>query len=466
MGWKTLSQEKQTGRKNRGSQAFQLYPKGQAHTFWTLFCSILGNSMTFLSYTQTNSTCLELNYSVEGTDGSFVLIIVYLMMYPFGSMLSNYLIHAYSVKSSLFSSGVLTLVALFFRILSLYRMDEDYSKYNGILSGQFLLGLAQPMLLNPVVKIANSWFSMAQRDWAVFFIYSAQPAGFILGFVLANTLANFSWGSGKEFSALYYTQLAVTTAGLLLSFTFKDAPESPPSRAKDYSILKSEQEKAANQNPPSPAQKCCRTPGQLLKDPEFVVLTFSFICIYMLTYGVLLSLTELPVSKPELSPINGSGFSGFLQIYALVAYGIGGSIGFGCYGVGLTSKFYHSTRKAGFLIMLGVVIGCGYMLKSSRVTNIVCAYFGFGLTTLPLIPVSLVGAAEITFDLSEDIFTGLFFSWGNIGLVVIYACLGDTAYGHQQMVAGLVLGILAVVFSILSYGEHKRLNEEGVDFLI
>ncbi|CAF4000304.1 unnamed protein product, partial [Rotaria sp. Silwood1] len=104
------------------------------------------------------------------------LAIVFLFLYPFGTILSIWLSRGLSMRSTIIIGSILNL-GVFIRLLSL---STRLNPYISLIIGQIFPAIAAPFFLNSTALFASRWFSPSQRDIATSICSMANPLGKIL----------------------------------------------------------------------------------------------------------------------------------------------------------------------------------------------------------------------------------------------------------------------------------------------
>jgi len=451
--------EKKRSKGGGGDSKYKVRPKAQTKMMNIAGFLILANSLNFLTYGDFNSQCVEAFYGVQGHSVGQIFAIVFILMYPLGSILTNLLVQVEGIKGCLNASGFLTVSGLLCRYFSLYAPEGDYARYNAILVAQALLGISLPMSLNPMVKIANNYYGPKQRDWAVHLMYLAHPVGTVTGMLLSEQMTSYQCGTKSSFVLLYAVQIVVAACSWLTSFLFKSKPSSPPSRSNELALQK--REKQEEENPLTTCSAMFPSDiGRLLRNPSFWFLMIAFAILSSLNYAVVVSTTETEFART-------TGYSNEMVLLFIGFYGIGAL--FGCTLTALVAHYMGPipTFKIGFMLMLLVVIPFAAWINYSS-TNIlyspvinVIAYFLVGLIVVPLNPACLNVCAEITYDVAEEVGTGCMFSAGSFGFLSAFV---SNIYSQPlNMIVVSVLAPVGCIFALLVRGNADSLRRSKVD---
>lgn len=106
------------------------------------------------------------------------LAIIFLFLYPFGTILSIWLSKTLSMRMIICIGSVLNM-GVFIRLLSLIKQINPFIS---LIIGQLFPGIGAPFFLNSITLFASRWFSPSQRDIATSICSMANPLGSILKF--------------------------------------------------------------------------------------------------------------------------------------------------------------------------------------------------------------------------------------------------------------------------------------------
>jgi len=422
---------------------------------------VFANSLAFLTFGDTNSSCYDHFYQVSEPVGYLVLVPT--VMYLPGTVLS-YFLAGYSLengaKLSLVVGGFLSVLGAGFKLLSLVVPRKSF---DGVLGGQILCGFAQPLIMNVIVKVSSNWFPPVERDWGLRSIYMAHPPGLVIGALLASRLPPLLGCSKTMWLVLYSTQgsLMLLTLLLLLIF-FQDMQKDTngkliaPSRSS-YLMIKAKMEFTVGIKMGPLITKELST---LLRNLDFFILLMSF----SILYGLLTALIVTTVSS-VLDFTSGQGADiPLTYLVLLVAGGLCGNILYGfCFQLRPPP---HVVRKIGFVVAAGATIFLGFTVSSRSLILCGLAFFLMGLVAFPLLPICLEAAAETTYDLPEEIFTGMLLLFGNICFVVIFMTLileGGGSFTLEMAFYrydSIVLMVIGAILALFSGGPYERTYAE------
>jgi len=439
---------------------YQVYPQLQYPILVTVTLMILCNSMSFLTFNIINKADVEYFYQVEGRAAGQYLSFIFVLAYPFGSMLAYLANRLWGLKECLQISGVLTLLGLVLRFSSLYVSEDSgsgYLRYNCILCGQILLGLAQPMALNLIPKIANYWFDVMKRDSAVKLLYAANPVGTLLGLFLSLEVKRQTLKPSQGFTLIYTIQLVLTALALFALATINlEYPPTPPSRSNE-TILKSLQIISDKVSDGSSKEN----KKWALWKKHFVFLSLSFSISFGFGVAIWMSMSETKM-------VENAGYTENRMMVFVLVYLCGGLFGLFISWAITHLHSYHTLRKAGFIVMVLSMLFADWPLQSKSTAHLPeLTLFIFGSISISLTPISIDTASEVTFGIPEEISSGVLLSFGHIGALMLYSLFGAVETStvmsrtqHSKML-NLFITMLGCSFSILAYGTYKRLLEEA-----
>jgi len=443
----------ETGQKSAEQRVeFTVYLSRQYQILLTASLVIFANSLSFLTYSVPNTSCTEVFYQVQGSAVGQDFVVVSLLMYNIGTLFSNNQGYYRGPLRCLTVGGFMTTLGYFIRFLSLYFPATGYQRYNCIFFAQIILGLAQPMLLNSIVKLSNVWFSVSERDWATKFMFMAYPVGAVAGLIFAYNSSKLQCGSGHDFQFVYIIQLVLSALAWISTFWCLEKPPTPPS----FSASLSESQRDSTLRTRSTMVSEFR---KLLRNRDFCWLVLSF----MVSFGFSIAMLAAPaVSKVA----EDYGYSSKDIVVFSLAYLTGGLVGAFLFGLAVAPHSYHSARKVGFILMVFAMIFFDIWWHdklSSRKSFPEAAYFVFGLVVLPLTPLCLETAAEITYDTPEEFSSGTLFSFGSIGAIAMYTLLSSEKRladnGHllpKYAIYHSLLAVLGCIFACMTYGLYRR----------
>jgi len=194
----------------------------------------------------------------------------------------------------------------------------------------------------------------------------------------------------------------------------------------------------------------------LVTNPDFRLLSLAFVCFYLLMYNTLIETTKTEMATEY-------GYSVAKMASCANSFVFGTLFGTFLYGMAMTFNGYHSTRKIGsFALVFALLFYECWIAFHGTSAYPQVGYFIFASIGMPLVPVSLITAAEITYDVPEEFFVGMLFSLGNIGIILKYALCGQDIQDSsiQNRTIQVIIAIIGCFISCQSRGLYKRAKAE------
>lgn len=259
--------------------------------------------------------------------------------------------------------------------------------YWGCFAGQTIAAIAQPFVLNAPPMLAANWFPKEQRTMATTVCSVANPVGVAMGFVLPPILVQ-----NDDLMPLLLVEAGIAVLVALLAVLFiREKPPTPPSLS------------AASETRNERALESLKT---LVIDPNFWLLFLAF-GFGLGSFNTLATLINQIVA-PEGYNDQQSGVLGAMVVFAgLVGSGVAGAIvdKFRCYKAVLVVSFTLATLSTALFTLV---------LQEDQFWMVFIACTLIGLTMMPLLPISLELAVEITYPMREAMPSGLLMVQGQI----------------------------------------------------
>mmetsp|Transcript_15933 Transcript_15933/g.21066 ORF Transcript_15933/g.21066 Transcript_15933/m.21066 type:complete len:206 (+) Transcript_15933:1-618(+) len=190
----------------------------------------------------------------------------------------------------------------------------------------------------------------------------------------------------------------------------------------------------------------------------------------MVAFAMLLAQVNGIIVSPATSnfnminPVATGRHRNVLHVAYAVMFVVGGICGASVYGAVLSSfkhPRHHFFRHITFFVIVGATVLCNWFLDDKCFGCGCLCHFTLGLFSLPLVPLCLECAAELTYDLSQDFSTGLLFSLGSLFFIFFnYTSTASENIANPDTEVskwyGIIYGLLAATFSILSKGIYRR----------
>lgn len=172
----------------------------------------------------------EVFYAGHFNPGSFFNIDFLASSYMFFYLLicipASYFIDTYGIVKGVGLGAILTAAGGIIKAFS-------GTSFTLVISGQIILAIAQPFVINAATAVSARWFPVKERALATGFATLAQYIGILIAMVvtpalIVSTATDPAYGSGVDKMLKIYgiVTLVLSITGLLL---LKEKPETPPS---------------------------------------------------------------------------------------------------------------------------------------------------------------------------------------------------------------------------------------------
>lgn len=394
-----------------------------------------------------------------------VLSLLVLGLFLPGMVWCSYLMSRCGLRNVVLVGAILHLAAGVMRYVAvvLLRHGAGPASFALLFAGQFVSSFAQPICTNLPVRLANDWFPTEERDVAMTLGNFGLGVGNLFG---VGAPSHFVWraadGSVHGMETLLLLELGLTIVGFIWTWLcFVDEPEYPPSTAA--AMLRGTRAEARDSNA-SRGAALARLLGEywsLLRDRNFCLLLFAFSIGLGFFNSIFTALEQLV--HPAGYGAREAGHIGNIFIFGgVVTSALSGKILD-------TTHAYKTMLKITYGLTFFTTLGLVVSVRPDQLVVLCAAAALMGATCLPLLPVSLGTAAEVTFPVPEEASTGLMIFAGNtLGVVFtfVYAALIPLApkYTTVWTPAGIftIVGIaLATTAALLYDGDHKRFEAES-----
>eukprot|EP00854_Cymbomonas_tetramitiformis_P004654 gene4654-5699_t len=336
-----------------------------------------------------------------------VLSLVYLFVFPFGSIIVSLMMDAYGLRFTMRFGTALNALGALVRWAAVLVHSNDENRYLVLLLGQTLCAVAQPVFTNLSVRLATTWFQ--NHDLPTMLASLSATIGSAFGQVLPPILVSSS-GSGLPWLLFIEAAMSVVYLPAVLC-KFDDKPPLPPTLASanrpvEPVLLRRK----------SSVQRVRSNVWGLFREIEFVKLCG----IFGLGLGIintLLTMTSQIVGR--------SGYDNYeagLLGATLLTSGLLSAVA-----VSIAMEFSKASQKPAALSMAyGKAIRAGYFLSGICLCAIalclrpdnyfllLAAFVGLGLSAIPMMPVTLEAAAEITYPCPEELSSGVLTTAGQV----------------------------------------------------
>ncbi|MHA1772834.1 MAG: MFS transporter [Candidatus Heimdallarchaeota archaeon] len=295
--------------------------------------------------------------------------------------------------------------------------------YGWLLFFQIMTAIGQPFVLNSFTKLAANWFPQEEKTLAS----GLGTVAMLIGVIVAYIASPFILGSTPPYRMnwLLYIFGSLTLFATVLYLIFvKDKPPTPA-------------------NPYSDKSKVLVTKGirSMFKKRDFILL-FVLLFLGLGSFNALSTVLDIVLGYPPGSET--PGLIGGIMI-------IGGIIG-----AIVMSTLSDKTGKRKIFIILALIGGAIFTPLLVFIENTIWRYFAaflFGVLLVSALPVGLTFAAEITYPVPEETSNGLMQWSGQIGGIILIACIMVTNIFNASLVYIniIIITTLFVIGAILSF---------------
>ena len=343
-----------------------------------------------------------------------LISISFFIMYLPASLLGLYCMERWGLKVTLTAGAALNALAVALKYAGTQLVTSGlvapFTGFSLLLTGQFAASVGQPLIVNPVSRVAADWFGDGQRDLATTIGTQAN----VLGQVIANLLPPFVVHTSRDFALLQAVQMvpAVLVLGGMAFTT--DRPPTPPSASAAASWHAGEASGGGgggggieDGHPyPSALASMWRDCGALLRNGNFLLLLLG----WSATTGI--GWTLLTVEEQMLSPC---GYSDVIAGYSGTAL-----LGLGIITAMVAAPVMARTR-AYALLQKGVMLGCLLATVAVLAVNrpgspaaVISSWLLLGAGLQPLQPLTLEHAAEMTYPVPADVSSAMLQTGANL----------------------------------------------------
>ncbi|UJR11855.1 hypothetical protein I4U23_016035 [Adineta vaga] len=370
------------------------------------------------------------------------LAIVFLFLYPIGTIISIWLSRKLSMRMIMIIGSLLNLGS-FIRLLAL--INPIYG-YIPLIIGQIFPALAAPFFLNSTALFAARWFAPSQRDIATAIGSMANPIGLAIGSLLPSLIINDN-PTWQDFFLLLIIESGLTLlATLLLLIIFKSDPPTPPSSSEEHHQTINLKEDLVN----------------LVLNRQYMILLIGFSLGLALFNSITTLLFQL--IQPSGYTSEDAGIFGAMVILAGL---------FSAFLIGIIMDKTHAYRLILKILLIGA---CGsgvffiLILRPNQYYSLAVSIGLMGFFLLPLLPVSFECAVECTYPIRPEWSTGFLMCLGNILGGIFIFILGDLIKLEPTYKSGQIFipsSIFMLCFFIISAsilfiyrGPYLRLEAE------
>jgi FLVCR family feline leukemia virus subgroup C receptor-related protein len=346
-----------------------------------------------------------------------LLSLTYMMVFVFASIPSSYAIHRLGISTSIRIASSLIIFASLCKGIYV-------SNFSIFLFSQFILAIAQALVLNSITEIVSRWFSIRERGMAVGLVSASQYLSlgvvmFLSPMLLVTNADSAIYGNGFERMVLIYSIICIAFA-LVAAILIRENPPTPSSSFQTE-------------------QKTSFFRSMLIVNGNPSLR--GLIVIVAIGWGVLMTfLSKVDFISSLLGFPDSNGALGI----ALLGGGMAGAIIM----PSLSDRFRK--RKVFYvlcslcsipgLLLLVFSQDIGQVLFTSSIISILGAAI-FGFCVLSTIPIGLQYAAELGQGVSEEIIQAILmlFSQAFGSIIMILTLFNEGLYADR------LLGVLATL---------------------
>jgi len=393
-----------------------------------LLCVSVGLSGYLLS-TFVSICDMSMDYFQTDSMGINMFSLVYMIFYFPGSILSIYITEKFGVGTAIWAGALANFFASWIKYAGAYNQ-----RYEVVLFGQIIAAMGQPLLLNAPSRIANDWFPVSERDFAMHVMTQANNIGGGLGVLIP---AYQVLQESDIPNALLWIAIAGTGI-LFFSLCFiRDRPPSPPGRDVEEQIqIRSAMDNAGIQKM---IFQMFNDFYVMLHNVNFVLLliAYSFMLgvswAFMAVVGQMIGPCEYDTETVGIagSSLSFSGVVGSFAIALLLRY----------------TADHMRVQKFVFLATMATAIWCLGVNKPGSIDQVLASWTVFGFFQGPLMPVCLEQAAEIVYPIPANSVAALMFT--GLNCVTLALTLGLTPlllYDDSANCTSIVTPAAALVF--------------------
>mmetsp|Transcript_10290 Transcript_10290/g.16372 ORF Transcript_10290/g.16372 Transcript_10290/m.16372 type:complete len:512 (+) Transcript_10290:76-1611(+) len=379
------------------------------HILLILVAHQMANSMLWISFAPI-AIEISIFYNVHV---QFVntLSTVCLLLFPVGMVWCSFITTKCGLRQVMVVAAALHLVSGFLRWASypLVGWIGGRTAYAMLLLGQIFSAFAQPICTNLPVRLANEWFPSSERDTATTLGNVGFGIGNIVGMALPGILVHMKDGN-KEARNVHGmgTLLLIECVICLFGFVwcwlfFVDEPFLPPSRSA--ALKRSTRMDKTLSDGSSVTSRVFNDYKHLVQDNSFCILLYCF-SVGLGAFNCLFTVFEQFMKPAGYTNSHTSQFANIIFAAGFVTAALLGKI------MDATKAYVPALRWCfcGTFMTVCVFV---LQIRPSNYTGISIACACMGAACIPILPLSLETAAEITYPLPEEASTGMLILGGN-----------------------------------------------------
>ncbi|CAF1443023.1 unnamed protein product [Adineta steineri] len=326
-----------------------------------------------------------------------VLAIIFLFLYPVGTILSIWLNQKFSLRTGIIVGSILNLGA-FIRLFSLI---SPLNGYAALIIGQLFPAISTALFMNITALFAARWFAPKQRDVATAIGSMANPLGLAVGSLVPSLIVTDGSSSTSFFILLIVEAGFTLLTTLLVLFLFRSEPPTPPSPSEEHRL-------------PINIKKDLI---DLLKNRHYLILLFSF-SLGLALFNAITALLYQIIQPTGYSSTDAGIFGAIIIIAGLL----------NAFLAGIIMDRTHAYRLILKLLSIGACGSCIYfilILQPNQFYPLAVSIGLMGFFLLPLLPVAFECAVECTYPIRAEWSTGLLMCVGNVLGGIFIFVLGE-----------------------------------------
>lgn len=354
------------------------------------------------------------------------LAIVYMIVFLILCLPASYIIDTYGIRTGIGIGAFLTILGALIK-------GFGANSLLLVFSGQFILAVAQPFVLNAVTAFSVRWFSLGERAMVAGFLALAQYIGILTVMVITpllveSSIDNLNYGTGLN-SMLKIYMIPSIISGLLILLFLQEKPKDLP-----FDI---QQERLS----------FYKGIIHMLRLKDALLILF----IFTIGLGIFNAISSLVDSiAANLNIKDSDGLIGGIML-------VGGIIG--AIIIPFLSDFYRKRKLFLVLCMIGVIpsiFGLAYAVEISNFfqwspenTYVLALFSSFilGMSIMSAGPIVFQYTAEITAPTPESTSQGILLLVGQISgiIMVTLMSINNNLYLDSMMKMFVPLAIIAFV---------------------
>jgi len=334
------------------------------------------------------------------------LIQIFLVTYALTSFPTGLICRRIGLRKALLFGCGLQLVGCFLRAIS-------WNNYNVVLAGQILASLAQAVLVNTPSEISLLWFGEKERSFSTSMAVNSNSLGIAVIYTIAPSVVT---SEEKIQTLLWLIVLVCATSTVLVFIFFEGCPPKPPTKSAELRMLHIAQlNDCTTVKVPFTRELLgdMRSVGCLVKKNGFLRLVTGFSVSEALINSFSSQMNVILVYRkvPHLSVRwIGSGF-----ILASM---------FGSAFIGWALDRTKNYKGALIFTLLMTLASCVVFPFVPTQTFLVLSILSIGFWIGPVQTVTIEGAAEVVFPMSESLATAVMQVSGNFLSVAFLPLVG------------------------------------------